>query len=854
MRWGLLTAFASCLCGLLHCDTGGHDSRQRLIRWRGPLTPRATGRPPNLGPTRRLPDEDGPRPGRVGKIRKAPSSPGPATASRPCAVDGLLLYQGAVWSPQPCTLCACEEGRAVCEDIECLPTTCRRTRTPPGRCCPVCLPDTIPGTIAPASEVLLTGNVPAHRKEGRRELKDRRSGKHGKAAKGSAPGSGRPRTSPEQPGARTLGKGTGKQEPDAEKQAPLEKPRPGRQAPGAATRTRGLLPKVQEVSLRKQGAVIEAGPKKSEVGLKKAGSAFKKPEEGLKTLESGLKRAEVGLKRLEDGLKKLEEGLEKPEVGLKPQKIGLKNKPEVVVEAGLKKPKLGLKKQDIGLKGKPDVVVEAGLKKPKLGLKKQDIGLKGKPDVVVEAGLKKPKRGLKKQDIGLKGKPDVDFRKPEVSLQTLGAVADGGPRQPGAVPEKPEAAGKVAKGAASKKRQEGGPATGAPRQKVLSGRQKAGSGTDGRKWEASPKGQDLPSGGARAQGPAPTKPHGRAKGREAGGGQAARAGKKPGRSFPGAVPPRLAGREEESAAAATSVPFPKELRPPAESEFNMPSLPAGCILAENAIACPSAKLIDIPTLLDPDLHTLYLADNGIKTVSAEDFAGLPNLQWLDLSRNKISDDGLDRNAFQNVSRLRRLNLDGNRILRVPWLPPSLDELKLNDNLLAGLESNSLRGAAPREQSHRGDSGRSAQQDTQPDHSGVAAQPATGGPNRPPCLDPPAQFGDPGPLPQPAGTRAVIPAHGAEAAAAASQSDRTHPGLRIRPPEARPGIPAPRLQPAAGRWHPRYLLPGPLQIPPRAAAGPQPAEGRAPGNSQPPGPAGAPAERQPDQVCSVGLHL
>lgn len=48
-------------------------------------------------------------------------------------------------------------------------------------------------------------------------------------------------------------------------------------------------------------------------------------------------------------------------------------------------------------------------------------------------------------------------------------------------------------------------------------------------------------------------------------------------------------------------------------------------------------------------------------------------------------------AFQNLTRLKRLNLDGNSLSTVPALPASLQELKLNDNLLQGLQRSSFRG-------------------------------------------------------------------------------------------------------------------------------------------------------------------
>ena len=47
---------------------------------------------------------------------------------------------------------------------------------------------------------------------------------------------------------------------------------------------------------------------------------------------------------------------------------------------------------------------------------------------------------------------------------------------------------------------------------------------------------------------------------------------------------------------------------------------------------------------------------------------------------------------QNLTRLKRLNLDGNSLAAVPALPASLQELKLNDNVLQGLQHSSFRGA------------------------------------------------------------------------------------------------------------------------------------------------------------------
>ncbi|XP_077185787.1 uncharacterized protein LOC143833617 isoform X2 [Paroedura picta] len=134
---------------------------------------------------------------------------------------------------------------------------------------------------------------------------------------------------------------------------------------------------------------------------------------------------------------------------------------------------------------------------------------------------------------------------------------------------------------------------------------------------------------------------------------------------------------------------PLLLQPP--DEPIMPSLPTTCLLSEHAIACGNARLKAVPKLSDPVLKTLYLAENEIAHVPAGVFLGLPNLEWLDLSKNRLDSSGLHAEAFQNLTKLKRLNLDGNRLKTIPALPSSLQELKLNDNNLEGLQRSNFRG-------------------------------------------------------------------------------------------------------------------------------------------------------------------
>ncbi|KAJ3587049.1 hypothetical protein NHX12_013439 [Muraenolepis orangiensis] len=124
----------------------------------------------------------------------------------------------------------------------------------------------------------------------------------------------------------------------------------------------------------------------------------------------------------------------------------------------------------------------------------------------------------------------------------------------------------------------------------------------------------------------------------------------------------------------------------------MESLPSGCLLTETLVACGSTGMTRMPVISDPGVKTLYLADNKISKIPVRALAGLPNLEWLDLSKNKLDDASFSPLLFQNLTRLRRLILDGNNLTKLPAsLPPSLVELKINDNKLSGLTPSSFKG-------------------------------------------------------------------------------------------------------------------------------------------------------------------
>ncbi|XP_069372817.1 extracellular matrix protein 2 isoform X2 [Paralichthys olivaceus] len=123
---------------------------------------------------------------------------------------------------------------------------------------------------------------------------------------------------------------------------------------------------------------------------------------------------------------------------------------------------------------------------------------------------------------------------------------------------------------------------------------------------------------------------------------------------------------------------------------NRGSLPPGCVISDVTVTCENAKLFHFPPLSIPELKSLSLEGNNISSIPAGAFNGIPNLEWINLKKNKLTSAGIDAKAFKGLKMLRRLYLDGNLLEAVPSdLPPTLQELKVNENTLRGMDENSF---------------------------------------------------------------------------------------------------------------------------------------------------------------------
>ncbi|KAM8868397.1 extracellular matrix protein 2 isoform 1-T2 [Synchiropus picturatus] len=124
---------------------------------------------------------------------------------------------------------------------------------------------------------------------------------------------------------------------------------------------------------------------------------------------------------------------------------------------------------------------------------------------------------------------------------------------------------------------------------------------------------------------------------------------------------------------------------------NRGGLPPGCDISDVMVTCDNAKLTYFPPLSILELKSLSLEGNNITNIPAEAFNGIPNLEWINLKKNKLTSAGIDANAFKGLKTLRRLYLDGNLLETVPSnLPSTLQELKISENRLQRIHKNDFR--------------------------------------------------------------------------------------------------------------------------------------------------------------------
>ncbi|KAL6116756.1 uncharacterized protein ACO6RY_14707 [Pungitius sinensis] len=102
------------------------------------------------------------------------------------------------------------------------------------------------------------------------------------------------------------------------------------------------------------------------------------------------------------------------------------------------------------------------------------------------------------------------------------------------------------------------------------------------------------------------------------------------------------------------------------------------------------QLTSVPLGLPLSIMELYLKGNLIEDFRGGAFNGISELVVLDLSKNRLTSGGLLRESLVNATCLESLNLEGNRLKKVPrHLPHSLKTLNLEGNLISSVKKASF---------------------------------------------------------------------------------------------------------------------------------------------------------------------
>ncbi|XP_051547655.1 keratocan-like isoform X2 [Myxocyprinus asiaticus] len=122
---------------------------------------------------------------------------------------------------------------------------------------------------------------------------------------------------------------------------------------------------------------------------------------------------------------------------------------------------------------------------------------------------------------------------------------------------------------------------------------------------------------------------------------------------------------------------PKECRCP-------PSFP-------NAVYCDNKGLKRMPVIPPYTLY-LYLQNNLIDVLSADALRNATQLRWLNLSRNKITSEGLEVDALRVMPNLVHLYMEDNLLTSIPSpLPARLEQLRLSQNRISKIPAGVFSG-------------------------------------------------------------------------------------------------------------------------------------------------------------------
>ncbi|KAG8439556.1 hypothetical protein GDO86_005668 [Hymenochirus boettgeri] len=110
-----------------------------------------------------------------------------------------------------------------------------------------------------------------------------------------------------------------------------------------------------------------------------------------------------------------------------------------------------------------------------------------------------------------------------------------------------------------------------------------------------------------------------------------------------------------------------------------------------AMYCDNRKLKKIP-MIPPGIQYLYLQSNQLDGIEDGTFKNVTDLKWLILDHNFLTNAKIKKNVFSGLKHLEKLYISFNNLTElVGPLPKSLDDLRVTNNKISKIPSNTLEG-------------------------------------------------------------------------------------------------------------------------------------------------------------------
>ncbi|XP_073476290.1 keratocan [Aquarana catesbeiana] len=101
-----------------------------------------------------------------------------------------------------------------------------------------------------------------------------------------------------------------------------------------------------------------------------------------------------------------------------------------------------------------------------------------------------------------------------------------------------------------------------------------------------------------------------------------------------------------------------------------------------ALYCDSKGLKEVPPI-PSRIWYLYLHNNAIEALNEKSFVNATQIRWINLNKNKLTKQKIEKNFFKNMKNLLYLFLEDNELDGIPApLPSTLEQLRLARNKIS----------------------------------------------------------------------------------------------------------------------------------------------------------------------------